>query len=270
MKAHQKVVREQRAQADAEENLFGHWWADLDLDLAKAEVRPISRATATNIIEKYEWLGCMPAVVTHCFGIFFSGCCGGAVCYGPDYVENLGPWAKYGYEGKLILLSRGACVHWTPPSAASKLIRASMKLLPEQFKVVTATVDWEAGEVGTIYQACGFLYAPMDHHAKYQVEGRSSRTLRAEGLVKNKAQILAAGLVPKVEHRKGRYFAFRGSRGEQKTLRKAIEHLIQPYPKRKEEPAEEVSRAETLDQPVERGGFNSRPPLQLSLFGEKP
>ena len=33
-----------------------------------------------------------------------------------------------------------------------------MRLLPEQYTVVTATVDAGAGEVGTIYQACGFDY----------------------------------------------------------------------------------------------------------------
>ena len=33
-----------------------------------------------------------------------------------------------------------------------------MKMLPEQYKIVTATVDDHAGEIGTIYQACNFDY----------------------------------------------------------------------------------------------------------------
>ena len=33
-----------------------------------------------------------------------------------------------------------------------------MKMLPEEYKVVTATVDEHAGEIGTIYQACNFHY----------------------------------------------------------------------------------------------------------------
>jgi hypothetical protein len=38
----------------------------------------------------------------------------------------------------------------------AKLIRGSLRLLPERYTVITATVDGRAGEVGTVYQACGF------------------------------------------------------------------------------------------------------------------
>lgn len=37
-----------------------------------------------------------------------------------------------------------------------KVIRRSMRLLPERYRIVTATCDRAAGEIGTIYQACGF------------------------------------------------------------------------------------------------------------------
>lgn len=256
MIAHQRRIRDQHAARAAKENLFADWWAGLNLDLAKAEVREVSRLTAENIIIPYEWLGTMPAVVWYCYGIFFSGACGGVVVYGPDYAENLHVWDRYGYTDNIILLSRGACVHWTPPNTASALIRRSMKLLPEQYSVVTATVDWAAGEIGTIYQACGFVYADMDHHAKYAIEGSSSRSLRQTQL-KNKAEILAAGLEPKLEYQKKRYFAFLGSRAERRALRHAIEHLIRPYPKR----AEEVSLGDAR-QPAEKAGFDSPSPLQ--------
>jgi hypothetical protein len=33
-----------------------------------------------------------------------------------------------------------------------------MTLLPSRYKVITATVDGAAGEIGTVYQACGFDY----------------------------------------------------------------------------------------------------------------
>jgi hypothetical protein len=33
-----------------------------------------------------------------------------------------------------------------------------MDLLPERYQIVTATVDAAAGEIGIIYQACGFDY----------------------------------------------------------------------------------------------------------------
>ena len=229
--AWQKQIREQRAREDLDADLFGQWWTRLDLDLGRATVQAIPVHTARAIIEQYEWLGTMPACVVACYGIVFAGAVGGAVVYAPEYTENLGVWDRYGYTGKIVLLARGACAHWTPVGAASKLIRGSMRLLPPAYEVVTATTDHEAGEVGTIYQACSFHFAPMDTHARYHVEGMPSRTLRMEG-VNNKAHILARGLVPKVEHAKGRYFAFRGGARTRRRHLRAIAHLVRPYPKR--------------------------------------
>ena len=155
--AHQKQIKDKMAKEDAW-NLFGEWWKDIDIDIKKAIVKPIDYRTASNLIKRYEWLQCMPAMVKYCFGIYFEGNLGGAVVYSTEYIENLGHWDKYDYSGKIILLSRGACVHWSHPHSASKLITSSMKMLPEHYKVVTATVDEHAGEIGTIYQACNFHY----------------------------------------------------------------------------------------------------------------
>ena len=128
------------------------------LDIGAAVVRPITFAEARDVIEQYEWLKSMPAVVRFAYGIFFDGRLGGAVIYGDEPGENLGIWDRLGYSGAIIALSRGACAYWTHPHSASKLIRASMKKLPAKYKVITATVDGSAGEIGTIYQACGFDY----------------------------------------------------------------------------------------------------------------
>jgi hypothetical protein len=229
--AWQKLVRERRAAVDADADLFGRWWERLDRDLARSVVRPVELHTARSIIAQYEWLGTMPACVLHCYGIVFDGAVGGVVVYGPEYTENLGVWDRYGFTGKIVCLARGACVHWSPRGAASRLIRGSMRLLPRRYEVVTATTDVEAGEVGTIYQACNFHFAPMETHARYHVAGRPSRTLRAEGL-RTKAAIAAAGLTPKLEHAKGRYFAFRGSPRTKRRHLRAIAHLVRPYPRR--------------------------------------
>ena len=48
-------------------NLFGEWWKKVDVDIKKAVVQPINFVTASNLIKKYEWLGCMPAMVKYCF-----------------------------------------------------------------------------------------------------------------------------------------------------------------------------------------------------------
>jgi hypothetical protein len=121
-------------------------------------VRPISLSEARAVIEKHEYLGSMPAFARWAFGIFFGDRLGGAVVYGDEYAENRGVWDRYNFTGRIVALKRGACLPWAHPHSASKLIRRSMDLLPERFKVVTATCCKAAGEIGTIYQACGFDY----------------------------------------------------------------------------------------------------------------
>jgi len=202
----------------------------------------------------------MPAVVWYSFGIFYDDILAGVVCYGPEYSENLGKiareqgrpmanWQKYGYEGRMILLSRGACVHWAHPHSASKLIRKSMDLLPEKYAVVTATVDDMAGEIGTIYQAAGFDYVgsmrvanpnvksgPIDYRRGWVIAGKlwTARSIRQAVGNTRRADVLAR--FPDVQftrqHSKERYFAFRGTKREKAKDRAAIAHIIKPYPKR--------------------------------------
>ena len=265
--AHQKQIRDRRAADDASQNIFGEWWNGINRDISNAIIKEIDRPTCAKIILEYEWLGCMPAVVWHMYGIFFDGNCAGVVCYGPEYSENLGKisresgkagadWSKYGYEGKMILLSRGACVHWAHPHCGSKLIRRSMEMLPRKYQVITATTDEAAGEIGTIYQACGFHYIGSMRDANPNVNSRrldrdgwlingkiyGARTMRQKFGCSRMSEILKR--YPSAEkikqHSKHRYFAFRGTRKEQKAHFSAIENMVKPYPKRN---ASEVSKA---------------------------
>jgi hypothetical protein len=190
-------------------------------------VRPVSWREAASIIERYER---MPVAVLHCFGLFLEDRLGGAVVFSTEYAANLGVWDRYGFGGRIICLSRGACLPWTPKNSASHLIRRAMRLLPDCYEIVTATSDPRQGEMGVVYQAAGFDFAPMAAPGgRYRVRSRSSRSLRSAGMA-TKAAIEAAGLKPSHEHHKGRYFAFRGSPAVQRTHRAAIAHLVRAYP----------------------------------------
>lgn len=242
--AHQYKIRQQKA----EEERSNPYWLGADLDLKKAVVKPIGRDLAKRLIEEYEWLGCMPAISKYCFGIFFGDVCGGAVVFSTEYSENLGCWEKYGYAGKMILLSRGVCLHWTPKNTGSKLITRAIKMLPEKYEVVTVTTDHLAGEVGTIYQACGFHYTGSMRDSNPNVKSKDgdrfgvviegklygARACRAKFGSQKKADILAkfpdAQFVK--QKSKHRYFTFRGNKETVEKHRKAIEHMIKPYPKR--------------------------------------
>jgi hypothetical protein len=51
-------------------------------------------------------------------------------------------------------------VHWAHPHAASRLIAHAVKFAAADFgwRVFLAYADMAAGEVGTVYQACNWLY----------------------------------------------------------------------------------------------------------------
>jgi len=232
--AWQRQIRDSIAGTEGDRNTYSQ-------DIGAAEVRRIDISVAREVIEEYEWLGRMPAVVLFAYGIYFGPDLGGVVTYSPEYGENLGVWDKYGYTGKIILLSRGACVWWAHPHAASKLIRKSMDLLPDRYEVVTATVDAGAGEVGTIYQACSFDYVgrmtKISHQGAF-IDGklRSSRQLMREfgtRSIRKLQQRFGEDAIKAIEEpSKGRYFAFPGGKIARKHNRAAIAHLIKPYPHR--------------------------------------
>jgi hypothetical protein len=246
--AHQKIVRDKRALTDEHESLFGNYWKGKDLDLRKTIIRPISLALASKIIIDYEWLGCMPAVNWYAYGIYFGDDCGGCVVFGPEYSENLGVWDKYDYTGKMILLSRGVCLHWTPINTGSKLIMGAISMLPLKFKVITATTDHLAGEVGTIYQACNFYYVGSMRESNPRVNGRKmdregwmikgklygSRSIRSKIGNQRIDEIRKhyPDAQPIKQNSKHRYFLFRGSKKEKKYFFEKIKSLIKEYPKR--------------------------------------
>jgi len=246
--AYQKTVRDQRAVTDLQ-NLFGNYWNDLDLDLKNATVKEISLSTASKMIIEYEWLGCMPAVNFYSYGIFFNDICGGVVVFGQEYIENLGRWDKYDYTGKIILLSRGVCLHWTPKNTNSKLIMAAIKMLPAKYKIVTCTTDHLAGEIGTIYQSCNFYYVgsmrdsnpniPSSKNGDrdgWIINGKlyGSRALRQKyGDTKMETLLKYNRSVEKIkQNSKHRYFYFRGNKREVSYYKSKINDLILPYPKR--------------------------------------
>jgi len=213
------------------------------IDLSTAYVRPISYQTAEKVILEYEWLGTMPAITLFCYGIYFDDFLGGVVVYGTEYIENLGVWDKYGYTGKIILLARGACLYWTPVGTASKLIMRSIRLLPEKYEVITATVDRMAGEIGTIYQACGFYYVgcmvdnDSDDRSTYyawHINGKIYQRRSLRDLIGTERPNVILKLFPDakpiLQYNKERYFYFRGKNKEE--LKSRIAHLIKPYPKR--------------------------------------
>lgn len=132
------------------------------LALKHATVKAVSRNVAEQVILKYEWLGTMAATTAH-YGIFFGPYCAGVTCVaigsGSGGTNVHKPFAIDRHA--LAVLARGACVHWAPQGANSKLVSWTARLLARDYpsvKLMIAYADSDAGEIGTIYQACGWTY----------------------------------------------------------------------------------------------------------------
>jgi hypothetical protein len=111
-----------------------------------------------NFIKKYEWLGKMPNRPTHRFIAKYNNELAGVVIFAtPNSFSKL-----LGDDTSKIekLISRGASASWAPKNLASSLIMWSINWMVKNtnFRLFTAYSDPESKELGTIYQACNFIY----------------------------------------------------------------------------------------------------------------
>jgi hypothetical protein len=109
-------------------------------------------------IEKHEWLGKMPNRPTQRFTARYNGVLAGVIIMTtPNAMSKI-----VGEDTPKLekLISRGACISWSPKNLGSWLIMKSIKwmITNTDFRVFTAYSDTEAMELGSIYQACSFIY----------------------------------------------------------------------------------------------------------------
>jgi hypothetical protein len=230
------------------------------LDVKRAEVRRVSRHLAQQIILKYEWLGAMAQTGYH-YGIFYGSYCAGVCCVaaggGTGGVNSHMPFAVKPSE--LAVLARGACVHWAPQGTNSKLVSWTCRLFAKDTpcKVVIAYADTDAGEIGTIYQACNWTcigkgsatrqwIAPngriYDQKLPYDMK-RAQGGTRAQAT----AALRRAGWTEQASNPKYRYVYILDK--SDKALCDRVERMRQPYPKR----AVSIVADASVDQTEERG-----------------
>lgn len=121
-------------------------------------------------IERHEWLGKMPARPTHRFTARLkkTGSLAGVIVMAtPNAFSHL-----LGEENKNKekLIARGACISYSPKNLGSWLIMQSINWMVQntEFRYFTAYSDPEAKELGTIYQACNFIYLGQTSGTSYQ------------------------------------------------------------------------------------------------------
>lgn len=126
-------------------------------------------------IERHEWLGRLSLYPTHFFTARYNGILAGVVVMDmPNAFSKLLGESTRAVER---LISRGACISWSPKNLASKLISFSVDWMVKntQYRLFTAYSDTEARELGTIYQACNFYYLGKRYGAGFQFRTESGR-----------------------------------------------------------------------------------------------
>ncbi len=121
-----------------------------------------------DFIIRHEWLGSMPHRPTHRFIATYKGHLAGVIIMAtPNAFSNL-----LGKENRDLekLISRGACISWSPKNLGSSLIMFSIRWMVKNssFRFFTAYSDTEARELGTIYQACNFIYLGQSSGARFE------------------------------------------------------------------------------------------------------
>lgn len=118
-------------------------------------------------IKKYEWLGTIGVQPKWVFTARHQGILGGVVLINEPtgYSKLLGEDTKR-YEA---LIQRGACASWTPKGLASRLIMYSCRWMVKntEKRCFIGYSDSEAGEIGTIYQACNFDFLGFSYGNRY-------------------------------------------------------------------------------------------------------
>jgi len=119
-------------------------------------------------IHRYEWLGSMGQFPTHRFVSMYNDIvCGAMVFSIPNAFSKLLGDGTHEIER---LIARGACSSFTPKNLASNLIMKSIKWMVKntRFRLFVAYSDPDAGELGTVYQACNFYYIGNTSGASYK------------------------------------------------------------------------------------------------------
>jgi hypothetical protein len=235
--AHQRRIREQEAARDPRP-------PTATLDGCTVEQIPYAEAKA--LISRYEWLRTMPTGTRVCYGLKTSeGELAGVVCFAAGPAPESGDLCGQDHRDRAICLARGACVHWAHSHAASFLISRACKLAHERFgwEIFYAYSDPRAGEIGTVYQACNWIYlgegvGRCKSRGRLRFFDRRQGRWRSERSLRKRRMALGAlrshpDWIPDFTPDKGRYVWFAGTRREKRDLQQALKYEPQPYPRRK-------------------------------------
>lgn len=131
-------------------------------------------------IEKYEWLGTIGYRPRYVFSARYRGILAGVVLIDTPTKTQFDRFLP----GQECQIHRGAAASWAPKNLNSKLVMFAIREMVRNthFRIFTAYVDPEAGEVGTIYQACNFKYLGLGYGGKKKYQRPDGKWVTNKGI----------------------------------------------------------------------------------------
>lgn len=146
------------------------------------------------LIQRSEWLGKMSLYPSHIFTAEYKDILAGVIVM--DMPTNFSKLLGEQTSTLERLVSRGACVSWSPKGLASWLLMKAVNwtVINTKYRLFSAYSDPEARELGTIYQSCNWIYIGQKAGTckMYKKDGtwRSDRYFRSRSAYKRYAKEL--------------------------------------------------------------------------------
>jgi hypothetical protein len=203
--------------------------------LAGCYVEEVTTGEARQLILRYEWLAKMPVRPAASYGLkTATGALLGVAVFGWTGSPQSRDICGKDNRSLAICLERGACAPDAPDNAASFLVSRAIKMAAadQGWRIFFAYADPQAGEVGTIYQACNWLFigdtAATENYRMPDGTILSERSLRHRKMKRQDA--LDAGAEVIVRTPKHKYVTFTGDRRDRSRLRRTLRYEPMPYP----------------------------------------
>lgn len=130
-------------------------------------VKPISKSLAREYIASFHYTKTMPDSTRFAFAGYLNNKVCGVICYGMGAGKNQYTSLIPNIEnGQYIELTRLWCANDYPRNTESRIISESLKLLPENIKLVVSFADESESHCGIIYQATNWIYCGKTNGGK--------------------------------------------------------------------------------------------------------
>ncbi len=195
-------------------------------------VRQISPSDTHDYLINIHYAKRIPSI-SYAFGLYLDDELQGVITYGspPSNTLCVGICGEE-HKNKVLELNR-LCLKHNRPNEASRLVAASLKMLPKP-SIVVSFADTAQKHEGIVYQATNFIYTGLSaKRVEYAIKGMEhlhSKTLSQLGTLDEIKQMYGDKFYHRERSRKHRYIMFLGSKTERKQLLKALKYPILPYP----------------------------------------